>query len=434
MLYETDLEDTQAMVDESPVVAHPRLGWGRRVARQAEQPDFETAGLLQHPRLGYGRPVRRGADQRESEVEPEILPPDERRLVTDTRAVPFRWVCCLDLFFPDPDDPSGELFFRGSGTLISPRHVLTAGHCLFDEVEGSRGTRALLAVRRIVVTPGRNGAAASAAARAPFGSTSSSAAQASARWRSAQDPQFDFGVITLRDAIGDARQAALGNQPLGYWGSPQHGAGTRLSLSNPQVLQSNPTVNISGYPGDKCRNQPANGSATPAQIAACPTADWASAQWRALGNITNAAPPAAPRLIFYNLDTFGGHSGSPVWLRWQNFRSLVAVHTGVGISGVANRGVRVTEEVLREVRTLMGGSSAARPTLRRGSRGAPVQELQTRLNVWIAATPGSGLAPLVVDGIFGVRTDAAVRAFQRNQGLTVDGIVGPQTWARLLAL
>ncbi|MGD1698464.1 peptidoglycan-binding domain-containing protein [Dapis sp. BLCC M229] len=38
---------------------------------------------------------------------------------------------------------------------------------------------------------------------------------------------------------------------------------------------------------------------------------------------------------------------------------------------------------------------------------------------------------MVVDGIFGVATEEAVKNFQKSSGLTVDGIVGPQTWERL---
>ena len=76
----------------------------------------------------------------------------------------------------------------------------------------------------------------------------------------------------------------------------------------------------------------------------------------------------------------------------------------------------------------------ARPILRFGSRGPVVQELQARLNLWLARTPGTGMAPLAMDGIFGAKTLAAVRAFQRSRGLQVDGVVGPLTWGALFTV
>ena len=62
--------------------------------------------------------------------------------------------------------------------------------------------------------------------------------------------------------------------------------------------------------------------------------------------------------------------------------------------------------------------------LRYGSRGDKVKELQQKLKRWGYYT-GS------IDGIFGSGTQAAVKKFQKKNGLTADGIVGPKTAAAL---
>ena len=67
------------------------------------------------------------------------------------------------------------------------------------------------------------------------------------------------------------------------------------------------------------------------------------------------------------------------------------------------------------------------PVLRRGASGQHVAGLQGILN-------GKAGRELTVDGVFGPRTEAAVRDWQRFFGLTVDGIVGPRTWTTLLEL
>lgn len=62
--------------------------------------------------------------------------------------------------------------------------------------------------------------------------------------------------------------------------------------------------------------------------------------------------------------------------------------------------------------------------LKTGSSGSQVRTLQTKLNNW-------GYNCGTVDGIFGSKTLAAVKQFQKNNGLTVDGIVGAKTAAAL---
>ncbi len=65
-----------------------------------------------------------------------------------------------------------------------------------------------------------------------------------------------------------------------------------------------------------------------------------------------------------------------------------------------------------------------KPTLRTGSRGEDVRILQENLRQL-------GFLNDAADGIFGTNTNAAVRNFQKAQGLSVDGVVGAGTWAAL---
>jgi peptidoglycan hydrolase-like protein with peptidoglycan-binding domain len=66
----------------------------------------------------------------------------------------------------------------------------------------------------------------------------------------------------------------------------------------------------------------------------------------------------------------------------------------------------------------------AEPTLKRGSEGQDVKDLQEAL-IELDFKPGE------VDGVFGVFTESAVKSFQNWSQTTVDGIVGPATWAKL---
>ena len=63
-------------------------------------------------------------------------------------------------------------------------------------------------------------------------------------------------------------------------------------------------------------------------------------------------------------------------------------------------------------------------TIRKGDKGEDVKTLQTALNA-------AGYDCGKVDGVFGKKTQAAVKAYQKAHSLTVDGICGRQTWASL---
>lgn len=79
---------------------------------------------------------------------------------------------------------------------------------------------------------------------------------------------------------------------------------------------------------------------------------------------------------------------------------------------------------LERPNSVAASEGTGRSTLRSGSRGADVNELQATLRLL-------GFYDGAVDGFFGDTTVAAVGRFQEAAGLGKDGVVGPATWERL---
>ena len=74
---------------------------------------------------------------------------------------------------------------------------------------------------------------------------------------------------------------------------------------------------------------------------------------------------------------------------------------------------------------MLAQTTSSTPTISMGAHGGAVTNVQFLLQV-------DGVS-VGIDGVFGAETTTAVQVFQREFGLTVDGVVGPVTWAALLA-
>lgn len=130
------------------------------------------------------------------------------------------------------------------------------------------------------------------------------------------------------------------------------------------------------------------------------------------------------------ISTVEGNSSNAVSARSYHIgASNIAGYGRPKWSLAAGEGAPDTETAPPESQTTGArGSCLARlPILVEGSRGPAVAALQAALHHLSFAVGASG-----IDGDFGPATAAAVRNFQTQTGLVLDGEVGPATWGKLL--
>lgn len=262
------------------------------------------------------------------ELDLEIIGADTRTRVTDTRVAPFRYICNFEY-----ELPGGRKLPCCTGTLIGPRTVLTAGHC----IEGQTPAR-------VRIIPGRNRAleplpatfAASFILPPGFAATTAT----------------DFGIVRLADPIGNS---------VGYWSAAYRKTavdptGTSILSSGHLPLPAGKIkVNLSGYPVDKPADKTIDCRPPVAQRKKCNfmcTGDpnrnplCGTEQWKSYDQTV----AVRGGILEYKNDDCQGHSGSPLWVRRHpsmGGRVLVGIQiTGDDGAGVvANRAVFITPAV-----------------------------------------------------------------------------------------
>jgi hypothetical protein len=130
-----------------------------------------------------------------------------------------------------------------------------------------------------------------------------------------------------------------------------------------------------------------------------------------------------PRVMVNNILRIRTANGASVWGWGGNYRSVKdAMHFEV-VCRPEDLAAGVDWSTVHQP-PLRPSAPARWPITQRGDRGEAVEELQRLLGVAIPGDAGFGM--------FGPRTEAAVRAYQRSHGLDIDGRVGRQTWTALL--
>lgn len=215
-----------------------------------------------------------------------IIGTDDRVKIGDTTVYPWRAICALRMTAADGTK------WIGTGWLVGPRTVITAGHCVYMHDNGGWP-------RSIEVIPGLNGASR------PYGSCVATTFRSVKGWTESKKREYDYGAIIL------PANCRFGDR-TGYFG---------YSVKDDSFLMS-AVLNLSGYPGDKGGNE----------------------QWF----MSKKAKSVSERVITYEIDTMGGQSGAPVWVKIGEERYCVGIHTNGHTSG--NSATRIVKAVFDNIK------------------------------------------------------------------------------------
>lgn len=125
----------------------------------------------------------------------------------------------------------------------------------------------------------------------------------------------------------------------------------------------------------------------------------------------------------YDLKLGSNHGDPTKWLEKYG-KSMASVRADV--AALMGKKVEPAKPAPAPAPVAKGNAISLR-TLSNGSKGDDVKALQILLN-------GMGFNCGTADGIFGAKTLAAVKKFQKKAGLSADGIVGTLTWSKLLGV